>query len=96
MISAIDALGLIGVLFMIYCYGRGQWQRDYSKTLSYSIFNLVGALFLIASLFYSFNLPAFVSSSAWVIFSSYGIYRCLKYMRKSSSLKLAASSSNQL
>lgn len=78
--SLVDVLGLIGVLFMIYCYGRGQWQRDYSKKLSYSVLNLIGAIFLIVSLFYSWNLPAFVSSTAWVLFSLYGTYRCVKYM----------------
>ena len=77
-----DAFGLTGVFLMIYCYARLQWQRDYAKKFSYSLLNLTGAIFLMVSLCYNWNLPAFVSNTFWGLISMYGIYRCLKYMRK--------------
>jgi hypothetical protein len=88
MVDLYDLIGLIGVAFAIFCYARVQWQRDYAKRLSYSLLNLVASLFIIVSLLHKWNVAAFVSNTIWALISLYGIYRCLKYMRKSATVTL--------
>jgi hypothetical protein len=82
MIDSADILGFSGVIVMVYSYIRVQLRRDYVKTLSYSLGNLVGSTFLAISLCYNWNLPSLISNVIWGIVSAYGVFRCLKYMRK--------------
>ncbi len=82
MIDAYELTGLVGVLLSIYCYARVQWQRDYAKRLGYSLLNLLGSLLCSVSFLKHWNLPSFVSITVWEIISIYGIYRCMKYMRR--------------
>jgi hypothetical protein len=80
MISLSDAAGLFGISLSIYCYARVQWQRDFAKRFSYSVLNLLSAIFLGISLAHNWNLASFVSNIIWGGISAYGIYRCSKYV----------------
>ncbi len=79
MLSLDDTVGLIGVFCAIYSYGRVQWHRDYAKTFSYSILNLLSAVFLLFSLSHQFNLASFISNAIWGVISLYGLWRCYRY-----------------
>jgi hypothetical protein len=52
--------------------------------LSYSIVNGLGACGIIYSLFFEFNLSAFVIESFWLAISLYGIFRTLGHRNKAS------------
>lgn len=80
-------IGLLGVALALYAYGRVQWQRDYAKTLSYSLLNLCNAILLLISLSKDWNFAAVVSNIIWGLFSLYGIYRCLKYQGRRQTLR---------
>jgi hypothetical protein len=82
MVDMHDVLGLIGVALAIFCYTRLQWHRDYAKQLSYSLLNFLGTILIIISLLNKWNLAAFISNAVWGLVSLYGVYRCLKYMRR--------------
>jgi len=84
MIDSSNILGFAGVSLMLYSYICVQRRREYVKTLSYSVGNFVGAVLLSISLWYNWNLPSLISNIIWAIVSAYGIFRCLKYMRRSS------------
>lgn len=77
MITFYDLFGLLGISLSIFCYARVQWQRDYSKKLSYSLLNLISAVFLAISLLNNWNLASFISNSIWGLISAYGFCRCL-------------------
>ncbi len=81
MIDSSNIIGLSGVFLILYSYYRVQCQREYVKTLSYSLYNLVGGVFQGISLCINWNLPAFISNVIWASLSAYGVYRCYKYMR---------------
>ena len=82
MIDIYDLIGLAGVILSIYCYARVQWHRDYAKRIEYSLINLIGASFLMYSLYVKWNLAAFVCNAVWAAISLYGLFRCYKYIKK--------------
>lgn len=82
MITLHDLIGLFGVFLSIFCYARVQWQRDYAKRISYSLLNLASSLLLGVSLVKNWNLASFTCNAVWGVISAYGVYRCLKYIRR--------------
>ena len=70
-----DILGGIGVALIIVTYFLLQLERLSSKGLIYSILNALGAFFVIISLMYEFNLPAFIVEAFWVLISVFGIIK---------------------
>jgi hypothetical protein len=87
MITLYDLFGLLGISLSICCYARVQWRRDYSNTLSYSLFNLISALLLAVSLLKNWNLASFISNSIWGLISAYGLWRWVKYTWQPGHLK---------
>lgn len=74
-ITIFDVLGTIGVAMIIITYVLLQAGRLHSTQLSYSLLNAVGAALILISLYYSFNLSAFIVEAFWLIISVYGIVR---------------------
>lgn len=71
-----DFAGNIGVVLMVAGYLLLQAEKIRSSDLSYSLMNGVGALLVVISLVYRFNLSAFLFESFWFLVSVYGL---LKY-----------------
>ena len=70
-----DPLGLVGVILLLIAYfflSTGRWIAD---SMVYQIYNLVGAILILYSLCFHFNLSSFVIEIAWVIISLIGIAR---------------------
>jgi hypothetical protein len=82
MIDIDDIIGLTGVALSLGCYGVLQWRRDFAKSLSYSALNLLASILFEWAILQHWNLAAFINNTCWGIFSLYGIYRCLKYIRR--------------
>jgi len=68
-----DFVGSIGVGIIIITYVLLQIGKIKSETLIYSVLNAFGASLILISLFYSFNLSAFIVEFFWVLISIYGI-----------------------
>ena len=68
-----DILGTLGVAIIILTYILLQAERVRSEELKYSLLNAAGALLIIISLCYSFNLPAFIVEFFWLLISLFGI-----------------------
>ena len=68
-----DTIGTSGVLMILLAYFLLQTERIASTALSYSVLNLLGALFITLSLLFDFNLSAFVMEVCWIAISIYGI-----------------------
>ena len=70
-----DFLGNIGVALMVLGYLLLQAEKIRSSDLSYSLMNGIGALLVVVSLFYRFNLSAFLVESFWFVISVYGLIK---------------------
>jgi hypothetical protein len=72
-----DFLGNIGVAFIVSTYLLLLLNKINSMSLHYSLLNAVGAGLVTLSLFFDFNLSAFVIEAFWLIISVVGIVRAV-------------------
>jgi hypothetical protein len=70
-----DIMGCLGTILIIVVYFLLQTRKITSEGLWYSLLNLIGALFILISLLYSWNLAAVLMEIAWVLISLFGIVR---------------------
>ena len=72
-----DLTGFIGVLLIIVAYLLLQLNKLPSSSPLYSLMNALGALLIIISLLFDFNLSAFVVEAFWFLISLLGLTRSL-------------------
>ena len=70
-----DWAGLLGVAVILLAYFLLQASRMRGDALTYQLMNASGALLVLVSLLYAFNLSAFLMELAWLLVSVYGIVR---------------------
>lgn len=70
-----DSVGIIGVVLILLAYGFLQLERIDPKSMLYSALNGSGAVLILVSLFYDFNLASFIIECAWLIISLFGIVK---------------------
>src|SRR5689334_403865 len=72
-----DLPGFIGVVLIIVAYLLMQLERLPSSSPRYSLLNAAGALLIIVSLTFAFNLSAFIVEAFWFLISLMGLWRSL-------------------
>lgn len=72
-----DLVGNVGVAMMVIAYLLLQMGKLRINDLSYSLANAIGAVLVLFSLLYSFNLSAFLVEGFWLLISLYGLLRFL-------------------
>jgi predicted membrane protein len=70
-----DFAGNIGVALMVLGYLLLQAEKIRSNDLTYSLMNGIGALLVVISLLYRFNLSAFLVEAFWFLISVYGLIK---------------------
>jgi hypothetical protein len=75
-----NIVGSLGVIMIITSYLFIQIDKMSVKGVQYSLINAVGALLVLFSLYYEFNLSAFIIELFWLIISLYGLFN---FYRKS-------------
>ena len=78
-----DLVGNVGVLFMVIAYLLLQLEKLESASFTYLITNTIGAILVIISLVYRFNLSAFLMEGFWLLISIYGLMKPLLARRAS-------------
>lgn len=73
-----DLAGNVGVGLIIGSYLLLQLNRWHSRQLRYSLVNALGALLVILSLFFDFNLSAFLVEFFWLLVSLLGVAKSAK------------------
>ena len=73
-----DFVGNLGVLCVLGTYLGLQMDRLELKGLTYSLINGLGALLILVSLFFNFNLSSFAIEIVWLLISAYGIRNYLR------------------
>lgn len=69
----VDVVGIVGVAMVLATYFLLQSEKIDSKGFLYSFLNLLGALFIVYSLLYNWNLASFVIEFFWILISIYGL-----------------------
>lgn len=82
MITVSDFVGFVGTGLIIAAYLMLQTKRMSSEQVSYSVMNLVGALCILYSLIFNFNMSAFLVELFWVGISLVGIVRWARGTRR--------------
>ena len=70
-----DFLGNVGVLLILLSYLLLQMKKIKSQSMYYSLMNAAGAILILVSLYYNFNLSAFVMEIFWLLISLYGLWQ---------------------
>lgn len=70
-----DLVGNLGVACVLGCYFFAQTGRMDISRPAYSLWNGAGALLILVSLLYNFNLSSFIIEIAWLLISAYGLLR---------------------
>jgi predicted membrane protein len=72
-----DLAGFIGVLLIVVAYLLLQLDKLPSSSPRYSLLNAAGALLIMVSLMFAFNLSAFIVEAFWFLISLLGLWRSL-------------------
>lgn len=70
-----NIIGIIGVALIVIAYFLNQAGKMPSDTLPFPTLNLAGAVLILVSLWWSWNLPSFVMECIWISISAVGIIR---------------------
>lgn len=81
-LSTTDLIGILGVFIIIVAYMLLQLEKMDAQDLSFSVLNTIGALLIIISLLYDWNLASFLMESIWMLISVYGILKYYKLKKR--------------
>lgn len=70
-----DLLGNLGVVMILLAYIGLQLKRLPADAPAYSLLNAIGALLILISLYFDFNLSAIIIESCWLLISLYGLFK---------------------
>ena len=73
-----DIVGLVGVSFIVATYFLSQIGRMSVNRPLYPVVNAVGALLILFSLYFTFNVASFVIELFWLAISIVGLVRALR------------------
>ena len=80
--SWFDLVGNIGVLLMVVAYLLLQLEKMSSSEISYLLLNALGAVLVMISLMFRFNLSAFLMEAFWLLISLFGLTKVLLVRRQ--------------
>jgi hypothetical protein len=75
--SWFDLVGIVGVLLMVVAYLLLQIEKLSGSAVSYLLLNAAGAVLVMISLLFRFNLSAFLMEAFWLLISLYGLAKPL-------------------
>jgi len=73
-----DIIGMTGTFLVVGSFFLLQLGKTSPASLTYNMMNLTGAILLLISLCYNFNLASFVIEIFWIAASLIGLYKYLK------------------
>ena len=76
-----DILGTIGVAFIVFMYVMLQLGKINAERPTFSALNALGAVFILISLIYQFNMSAALMEGVWLLVSLYGLWKALSGRR---------------
>lgn len=70
-----DSIGMTGTLLVVGAYYMLQLEKVQPRGLTYNLMNLVGAILLLISLSYTFNLASVVIEVFWIGAALIGLWK---------------------
>lgn len=77
-----DFLGVVGVLLILVAYAGATTKRLDPAEAPALLLNLFGALLILLSLYFDFNLSAVLMEGAWALVALYGLGRLVLARRR--------------
>lgn len=77
-----DVIGMAGTFLVVGAFFLMQIGKVDPKGFQYNYMNLAGAILLLISLTFNFNLASFVIEVFWIAASLIGIFNCYKLKQK--------------
>ena len=73
-----DIVGVTGAWLIVTAYFLLQTEKISNQSPSFSIINALGALLILISLCFEFNLAAFFIEFFWLLISVYGVWKWIR------------------
>jgi hypothetical protein len=73
--SIANLVGLVGVAAYLLAYALLQLGRLNVEDSRYALLNAIGSIAILYSLIFDFNLPSFITQTAWLAFTIIGYLR---------------------
>lgn len=73
-----NIIGMVGVALIVIAYFFNQAGKMASDSMPFPVLNLVGAVLILVSLWWSWNLPSFIMECIWITISAVGIARIMR------------------
>lgn len=77
-----DTVGVIGVILVLIAFFLLSTNKMNSQSLSYQLYNLIGASLILFSLMFHFNLASVLIEVSWITISLIGIFRIRSTKKK--------------
>ena len=81
-----NVIGNLGVIMIVGSYFLAQTGRMAGTGLGYTSLNALGAAFILVSLYFDFNLSAFIIEVCWILISMVGMARYFMHRRRNAEL----------
>lgn len=81
-----DLIGLLGVAILLIAYVLLQIHIWSAKDVIFSFANAAGSAMILYSLYYDWNLSAFLMETIWVVMSVYGMVQAFVARRRLSKI----------
>ena len=85
MTTLADFLGIIGVALILTTYALLQYEKISPRQPIYSAVNFSGSVFILYSLFHTWNTASVLIEVAWLLISLFGWIRALRRQRREGS-----------
>lgn len=82
LLAIANPVGLVGVALVLIAYfflSTGRWISD---SLQFQCYNLIGAILILYSLWFHWNLSSVVIEIAWITISLVGIFRIISIKKE--------------
>ncbi len=76
-----NPIGIVGVVLVLIAYLFLQLDRMSQDSVTYSMLNVIGSIFILYSLFFFWNLASGIIEVAWLIISIYGLIKAYRLKR---------------
>lgn len=82
-----DLIGLFGVALILIAYWALQTERLAAEDWRFSAVNGLGALLIMVSLYFTFNLASFVIEVFWLAISLFGLWKAWRRRTESGEIE---------
>jgi hypothetical protein len=74
-----NTIGIIGVVMVLVAYLLLQIDKLPQGSITFSLLNFVGSIFILVSLYFTWNLASGIIEIAWLIISLFGLIKAIYF-----------------